>query len=206
MSNAVTENHHNHYDPTGIRFGMWLFLFTEILLFGTLFIVYAVYRFANSEPFHDASATLSILHGTVNTVVLLTSSLTVALSITALQKGQVKRSINLLLITILLAGVFLVIKFFEYKAKYHYGLFPGMEGYIELPTGQKQFFNLYFFMTGLHAIHVIIGMILLGIIAWYIRKGTINPTRYVYLENSGLYWHIVDVVWIFLFPLFYLII
>jgi cytochrome c oxidase subunit III len=206
MSHTSAESHDQHYDPVGIRFGMWIFLFTEILLFGGLFIVYAVYRFANSEAFHDASDNLSVLHGAINTVVLLTSSLTVAYSITAIQKGQTRRSFLLLMATILLAGVFLVIKYFEWKAKYDYGLFPGMEGFLEMPVGQKQFFNLYFFMTGLHAVHVIIGMLLLGIIAWHIRKGTINQQRYVYLENSGLYWHIVDVIWIFLFPLLYLII
>lgn len=206
MSHQAAENHDHHYDPTGIRFGMWLFLFTEILLFGGLFIVYAVYRYANSEAFHDASANLSILHGAVNTVVLLTSSLTVAYSITAMQKGETKRSFWFLVVTIALAGLFLVIKYFEWKAKYDYGIFPGQEGFLQMPHGEILFFSLYFFMTGLHAVHVVIGMILLGIIARHIWRGTINPRRYVYLENSGLYWHIVDVVWIFLFPLLYLII
>lgn len=205
MSNTSAAAH-EHYDPVGIRMGMWLFLFTEVLLFGGLFIVYAVYRFNNPEAFHEGSSYLNIFTGAANTVVLLTSSLTVALSITALQKGRVKLSIWMVAITILLALLFLVNKYFEWQSKYEYSLFPGMSSFIELPTGEKQFFYLYFFMTGLHAIHVIIGAVLLFIIALYIRKGKITQERDVYLENSGLYWHIVDVIWIFLFPLFYLII
>lgn len=205
MSNQSLETH-EHYDPIGIRMGMWLFLFTEVLLFGGLFVVYAVYRFNNPEAFHEGSSHLSIFTGALNTVVLLTSSLTVALSITALQKGRVKLSIWLILFTILLALYFLVNKYFEWQLKYENGYFPGMETFMAFPTGEKQFFNLYFFMTGLHAIHVIVGMVLFAVIAINIRKGNITPEREVYLENSGLYWHIVDIIWIFLFPLFYLII
>jgi cytochrome c oxidase subunit 3 len=186
--------------------GMWLFLFTEVLLFGGLFMVYAVYRFNNPEAFHAGSSHLSIFTGTLNTVVLLTSSLTVVLAINALQSGRVKLSVGMIAVTILLALYFLVNKFFEWQLKFEDGLFPGMQTFMEFPSGEKQFFNLYFFMTGLHAIHVIIGAALLFIIARHILRGTINPQRIVYLENSGLYWHIVDVIWIFLFPLFYLII
>jgi cytochrome c oxidase subunit III len=206
MSNHSAQIHDQHYDPIGIRMGMWLFLFTEVLLFGGLFIVYAVYRFNNPEAFHEGSSHLSIFTGTLNTIVLLTSSLTVVLSINALQSGRVKLSVWMIAVTILLALYFLVNKFFEWQLKYEDGLFPGMQTFIEFSSGEKQFFNLYFFMTGLHAIHVIIGAALLFIIARHILRGTINPQRYVYLENSGLYWHIVDVIWIFLFPLFYLII
>ncbi len=197
---------HEHYDPIGIRMGMWLFLFTEVLLFGGLFIVYAVYRFNHPAEFHEGSAHLSIFTGAINTIILLTSSLTVALSITAIQKGNIKLSIWMVVLTILFALAFLVNKYFEWNLKYEHGLFPGMETFKSFPTGEKQFFNLYFFMTGLHGIHVIVGIILLTVMAIHIRKGKITPTRYVYLENSGLYWHIVDVIWIFLFPLMYLII
>lgn len=205
MSQHTAETH-QHYDPIGIRMGMWLFLFTEVLLFGGLFLVYAVYRFNNHDAFHEGSTHLNIFTGTINTIILLTSSLTVALSITALQKGRVKLSIRLLIFTILFALAFLVNKFFEWQLKFEHGLFPGMETFMAFDAGEKQFFNLYFFMTGLHGIHVIVGAILLFVIILKIRSGKINPDRYVYLENSGLYWHIVDVVWIFLFPLFYLII
>lgn len=195
-----------HRDDVGTRMGMWLFLFTEVLLFGGLFIVYATYRFWNPEEFHHGSAQLDITVGTINTIVLLTSSLTVALSITALQKGNKKLSLWFLAITIILALTFLVNKYFEWGAKYEHGLFPGQEHFQELSKGESQYFFLYFFMTGLHAVHVIIGAILLLVIAIYIKKDKITQDYHVYLENGGLYWHIVDVIWIFLFPLFYLII
>ena len=195
-----------HFDPYGKKLGMWLFLFTEFLLFGGLFVVYAVYRSMNPEGFHLGSAELDLTVGAINTVFLLTSSLTVALSITALQKGNSKLAINLIMITILFAFAFMFNKYYEWTMKFEHGLFPGMEHFNELPVGEKQFFNLYFMMTGLHALHVIIGAILLLVVAWGIKKGTINQKRYIYLENGGLYWHLVDVIWIYLFPLFYLII
>ncbi len=205
-SQAASHDHVIHFDPYGKKMGMWLFLFTEVLLFGGLFIVYAAYRYLNQEAFHDGSAQLDVVIGAINTVILLTSSLTVALSITALQKGHTKRAVNLIWATIIFALIFLVNKYFEWMSKYEHGLFPGMDHFKELSTGETQFFNLYFFMTGLHAIHVIVGAILLFIIAIYIKKGSINKDRYIYLENGGLYWHLVDVIWIYLFPLFYLII
>ena len=203
---AVSHDHPVHFDAYGKKLGMWLFLFTEVLLFGGLFIVYATYRFMHPEAFHEGSAELNMIVGAINTAFLLTSSLTVAMSITAIQKGEIKRSIYLILATIGFALAFMVNKYFEWLSKYEHGLFPGQEHYKELSHGEAQFFNLYFFMTGLHAIHVIVGAILLLVIAWHIKKGTINKERYVYLENGGLYWHLVDVIWIYLFPLFYLII
>lgn len=205
-SQAVSHDDVIHFDPHGKKMGMWLFLFTEILLFGGLFIVYAAYRFLNPEAFHAGSAELNMPVGAINTVFLLTSSLTVALSITALQKGNGRKAYNLIMWTIVFAGAFMVNKYFEWYAKWEHGLFPGMDHYNELSHGEAQFFNLYFFMTGLHGIHVIIGAILLLIIAHYIKKGVVNQKRFIYLENGGLYWHLVDVVWIYLFPLFYLII
>lgn len=195
-----------HFDPYGKKLGMWLFLFTEFLLFGGLFVVYAVYRSMNPEAFHNGSAELDLTVGAINTVFLLTSSLTVALSITAIQKGNTKLSINLIMITILFALAFMFNKYYEWTMKFEHGLFPGMDHFNELSAGEAQFFNLYFLMTGLHAIHVIVGAILLLIVAWGIKKGSVNQKRYIYLENGGLYWHLVDVIWIYLFPLFYLII
>jgi len=195
-----------HFDAYGKKLGMWVFLFTELLLFGGLFIVYASYRFLNPEAFHIGSAELDLTVGAVNTVILLTSSLTVALSITALQKGNSKLAIDLIMLTVLLALAFMFNKYYEWTMKFEHGLFPGMDHFMELPSGEKQFFNLYFLMTGLHALHVIIGAILLLIVAYGIKKGSVNQNRYIYLENGGLYWHLVDVIWIYLFPLFYLII
>jgi len=205
-SQTVSHDDVIHFDPYGKKLGMWLFLFTEVLLFGGLFIVYAVYRYWNHEAFHEGSAQLDLTIGAINTVFLLTSSLTVALSITALQKGNTKLSVNLIMVTILFAGAFLFNKYYEYTMKYEHGLFPGMDHYNELPAGEAQFFNLYFFMTGLHAVHIIVGAILLLVVAYGIKKGSVTQQRFIYLENAGLYWHLVDVIWIYLFPLFYLII
>nr|NQU92202.1 cytochrome c oxidase subunit 3 family protein [Bacteroidota bacterium] len=205
-SESVSQNHTAHFDAYGIKLGMWLFLFTEVLLFGGLFIVYATYRFLNPEAFHEGSSQLNLVVGAINTVFLLTSSLTVALSITALQKGDSKKAIDLIMITIVFAVAFMFNKYYEWTIKFEHGMFPGMDHYKELPPGEAQFFNLYFLMTGLHAVHVIVGAILLLIVAWFIKKGSVNQQRIVYLENAGLYWHLVDVIWIYLFPLFYLII
>ncbi len=205
-THAVSHDDVIHFDPYGKKLGMWIFLFTEVLLFGGLFFVYATYRYLNHDAFHEGSGELDVVIGAINTVFLLTSSLTVALSITALQKGDTRRSVNLIIITILFAGAFMMNKYYEWTLKYEHGLFPGMDHYNELSAGEAQSFNLYFLMTGLHGIHVIIGAILLLIIAYHIKKGNVTKDRYVYLENGGLYWHLVDVIWIYLFPLFYLII
>ena len=197
--------HMLHRDDEGSRLGMWLFLFTEVILFGGLFAVYAVYRFMHPEDFHSASGQLNLTFGAVNTVVLLTSSLTVALSISAMQMGKVKQALGFLLFTILAAGTFMVNKYFEWGAKIDHGLFPGTDHFYELTNGESQFFYLYYFMTGLHGVHVIVGAILLAIMGIKIMQKKLTQDNYTLLENSGLYWHLVDVIWIFLFPLLYLI-
>lgn len=205
MSDLVLVNSGHNRDDEASKFGMWLFLFTELLLFGGLFLVYTIYRYLNAEAFLHASYELDVIMGTVNTVVLLTSSLTVALSITAIQKGDVKLSLWLIAATIFFALTFMVIKYFEWSAKIGHGLFPGMEHYNGLPPAEKMFFFLYYFMTGLHGLHVVVGAFLLAYIMWDIKKKRVTPDNYVFLENGGLYWHLVDIIWIFLFPLFYLI-
>jgi cytochrome c oxidase subunit 3 len=201
----VLPNSGHNRDDMSSKMGMWLFLFTELLLFGGLFLVYMIYRFIYHDAFLEASYDLNVLFGTVNTVVLLTSSMTVAMSITAMQKGNTKLSIRLIWLTIIAAGIFLVIKFFEWSAKFEHGLFPGMAHYGELANGERLFFFLYFFMTGLHGLHVIIGGIFLLYVIRGIQKKKIRQDKYMLLENSGLYWHLVDLIWIYLFPLFYLI-
>lgn len=198
--------HVAHRDDEGKRMGMWLFLFTEVLLFGGLFIVYAAYRFINPEDFHAGSQHLDWVIGTINTVILLTSSLTVALSISAIQNGNTKKAKILLYITLAFALAFLVNKYFEWGGKIHHGLFPGMEEFKHLTHGESLFFVLYFFMTGLHGLHIIAGGIFIGFILYYIGKGEVTSESYTLHENAGLYWHLVDVIWIYLFPLFYLII
>jgi cytochrome c oxidase subunit 3 len=201
----VLPNSGHNRDDASSKMGMWLFLFTELLLFGGLFLVYMIYRFIYHEEFLLASYNLNVLMGTINTVVLLTSSMTVAMSITALQKGDAKLAVRLIVVTIFAACIFLVIKYFEWSAKFEHGLFPGMEHYSTLPNGERLFFFLYFFMTGLHGLHVIVGGIFLLIVMKKIQNQKVNQDRYILLENAGLYWHLVDLIWIYLFPLFYLI-
>ena len=201
----VLPNSGHHRDDVSSKLGMWLFLFTELLLFGGLFLVYMVYRTIYSPDFLKASHELDVLIGAINTVVLLTSSMTVAMSITALQKGDKKLALTLILLTVLAAFIFLVNKYFEWDAKFSHGLFPGMEHYAQLPHGERLFFFLYFFMTGLHALHVIVGGAFLVFVYRFIRKGKVHQGRFIMLENAGLYWHLVDLIWIYLFPLFYLI-
>lgn len=197
--------HVEHRDDAGRKMGMWLFLFTELLLFGGLFLVYTIYRFANPQEFANGAHHLNVFIGTVNTVVLITSSLTVAISISAMQQGNKKLVLQMLGLTIFFALVFMVNKYFEWGHKIHYDLYPGSALFKAMPPGEALFFLLYYFMTGLHALHVVIGAIILGFMAWYVHKGEIHQTDYVLLENGGLYWHLVDLIWIFLFPLMYLI-
>lgn len=194
-----------HKDYTGAKIGMWLFLFTELLLFGGMFLVYSVYRTMHPEAFHHAAMELNVLIGTINTVVLLTSSLTMVLAITALQKGGRKLSVLFLVLTIAMAGVFMVNKYFEWSHKIHLGLYPNSPDLLDLPPGEILFYGLYYLMTGLHGFHVLVGMIILSVVAVMVWRGSITQTDFVKLENSGLYWHLVDLIWIFLFPLFYLI-
>lgn len=202
----TAEGHaHVHRDDYGAKMGMWLFLFTELLLFGGLFILYMAYRLQYSEAFHLAAKELNVGLGTFNTIILLTSSLTMALSIAALQRR--KRNLSLFLIgtTIVFAFGFLVVKFFEWSVKFSHGIFPGSSTLLEKEKGEIVFYGLYFSMTGLHGLHVIIGMIILTFMFVFVYRGTVNDDKYIKLENSGLYWHLVDLIWIFLFPLFYLI-
>jgi cytochrome c oxidase subunit III len=194
-----------HRDDIGAKLGMWVFIFTEILLFGGLFLVYAVMRNNFSTEFHQAAHHLNAFIGTINTVVLLLSSATVAMSITAVQKGNNKLAVMLLFFTLLCAAVFMVNKYFEWGHKIHIGLYPGSDLMLTMSHGQVMFFSLYFFMTGLHMFHLVVGGIILTIVMIKVNRGTINASKYVLLENGGLYWHLVDLIWIFLFPLLYLI-
>lgn len=201
----VLPNSGHNRDDISSKMGMWLFLFTEVLLFGGLFLVYLIYRVVYHEDFLHASYELDVVIGTVNTIVLLVSSMTVAMSITAIQKGNKKLALNLLWLTLAAALIFLINKYFEWTAKFDHGLFPGMEHFNQMEHGERLFFFLYFFMTGLHGLHVIVGGIFIGFVIRGIRKNRVTQDRYMLHENAGLYWHLVDLIWIYLFPLFYLI-
>jgi cytochrome c oxidase subunit 3 len=176
-----------------------------MLLFAGLFVVYSVYRFRNATAFHLAANELSVVVGTINTIILLVSSATIAMSITAMQKKNKKLALLLLFITLLLGLAFLVNKYFEWGHHIKDHIYPGSPILALRGHGDVLFYGLYFFMTGLHALHIIIGMAFIGVIAGFILRDKIDSENYVLLENSGLYWHLVDLIWIFLFPLFYLI-
>ncbi len=194
-----------HRDDLASKTGMWFFLFTEMLLFGGLFIVYSVYRFRNAEAFHLAAQELKVVIGTINTIILLISSSTIAMSITAIQKKNKRLALLLLGTTILLGIAFLVNKYFEWGQHLKEHIYPGSPVLALRGQGDVLFYGLYFFMTGLHALHIIIGLIFIIVITSKIYRDKIRYDNFVLLENSGLYWHLVDLIWIFLFPLFYLI-
>ncbi len=197
-------------DHTGARIGMWLFLFTEILLFAGLFLLYAVYRAKFPEDFHFCAGTPDTLMGGINTAVLLTSSLTMVLAVVSFEKGMRKLTSLFLGGTLLLGLLFLVNKYFEWSAKFAHGLYPNSEVLASHTPGEAVYYSLYYLMTGLHGLHIVIGLVILVVmlVKTYGAAGPSEELRdrhMILLENSGLYWHLVGVVWIFLFPLFYLI-
>ena len=202
---SAEEAHVWRVDYTSAKMGMWVFLFTEVLLFGGMFVIYSVYRAVHPEDFHHAAQELDVLLGTFNTLILLTSSLTMALSISFIQRGNKRWSIYCLSITIICGFGFLVNKYFEWGAKFSHGLYPSSPEMLHHPPGEILFYSLYYVMTGLHGIHVLAGVAVMAWILYYIANEAIHKTDFIWLENTGLYWHLVDVIWIFLFPLFYLI-
>jgi cytochrome c oxidase subunit 3 len=192
--------------------GMWVFLVTEIMFFGGLFGAYIVYRSLYHDSFEIGSNLLNVKFGAANTIVLIGSSLTMALAINAAQAGRrAKEQVMWLLLTILLGAAFLAVKFtFEWSADYREHLIPGFGFVIRPEWGAAghhvpMFFCFYFFMTGLHAIHMIVGIPILAVMAGLASRNKFNADYNAPLENTGLYWHFVDIVWIFLFPLLYLV-
>ncbi len=213
---AHDEAHHpalaHHFDSLAQQseattLGMWVFLVTEVLFFGGLFATYMVYRSWYPDAFAAASHELDITLGTVNTVVLITSSLTMALAVHAAQLGQRKLLMTFLILTMILGAAFLGIKSVEYYHKFVEHHVPGADFRFEKEyiRHAQIFFSLYFVMTGLHALHMIIGIGIMLVILWWSWNGTITEEYSSPIEISGLYWHFVDIVWIFLFPLLYLI-
>lgn len=194
------------------KMGMWVFIVNEILFFGGLFCAYIVFRAWYPDLFQQAALQLNTFWGAVNTVVLIGSSITVAMAIRSAQKNQIRGLRINLLITIALAFVFLLIKYFEYTHKFHLGIYPGglynpVPEIAETLTHPQAnvFFSIYYMLTGVHLLHVVIGI---GLIYWiYLRatKNEFSSAYYTPVEIVGLYWHLVDLIWIFLFPLLYLI-
>jgi len=189
------------------RLGMWAFLLTEVMFFGGLFVGYTVYRTAYPAGFMAGSQHLDISLGTLNTAVLISSSLTMALAVHAAQVGRRQILVRCLLLTMLLGLAFLGIKGYEYVHKYHESLVPGVRFSAAGPyaTEMEVFLVLYFIMTGLHALHMVIGLGLLAVLVVLAGRGVLSAEYHTPVEAIGLYWHFVDIVWIFLYPLLYLI-
>lgn len=205
MNYPIGGSSEKHRDYTGAKLGMWLFLATEVLFFVGPLLLYAAYRYRYGADFAAASSSLNLAIGSFNTAILLTSSLTMALSVAAAGRGRAGLSMIFLLATIILGGVFLFDKYIEWGAKIGHGIYPSSEGLLKLKRGEVIFFGLYFFTTGLHGLHVLAGVFLLAGIFVMAALGRIKQADFIKIENSGLYWHIVDVIWIYLFPLFYLV-
>jgi cytochrome c oxidase subunit 3 len=251
-AHAHAEHHaaHQHHFDTMLQqkeaaiLGMWVFLLTEILFFGGLFVVYMIYRVWYFDAFAEASRRLSLFWGGLNTVVLIFSSLTMAMGVRSAQTNKRKATVNWLILTMLLGAVFLGVKAIEYSDKFANHEVPGVNfvwdyehqqevaaaaaggaeaehaleakeageehRQLSMTTEQLQrttqlYFSLYFTMTGLHALHMIIGICLMAVITWMAHKGKFDANYYTPVELGGLYWHFVDIVWIFLFPLLYLV-
>ena len=203
----------HHFDDMGQQaeastLGMWVFLVTEIMFFGGLFMAYLVYRHASPMGFQEASHHLNLYWGAANTVILIVSSLTMALAVRAAQTSQPARTqVFWLVSTMILGAAFLGIKAIEYTDKFTHHTVPGPSFQWDgvYPKPAEQFYSLYFAMTGLHALHMIIGIGIMSVIAWMAWRKTFDSEYYTPVEVAGLYWHFVDIVWIFLFPLLYLI-
>jgi cytochrome c oxidase subunit 3 len=228
-----THHYAHHYDSAEHEYdtskqGIWAFLATEILMFGGLFVGYAIFHHIYPEVFRIGSTFTDWYMGAANTIVLLTSSLTMALGIYYIQKGKPKTSMNMLLLTILCGFMFMGIKYVEYSHKIHLGLKPGSwytatsnpeqakevlehvhqrlgDSVEKVPDNLALYFSFYYMMTGLHGIHVLIGMALIFWIWLRMRRGDFSPEHYTAVEGVGLFWHLVDLVWIYLFPLLYLV-
>jgi cytochrome c oxidase subunit III len=202
----------HHFDDLGQQheaatLGMWLFLATEVLFFGGLFTAYMLYRVWYPETFGAASRTLDITLGTVNTMVLITSSLTMALAVHAAATDERRKLMMFLVITMALGLAFLGIKGIEYYQKFEEHHIPGFGFHFEgaAPERANLFFSLYFAMTGLHALHMIIGLGIMTVMLFMAWRGRFSARWHTPIEISGLYWHFVDIIWIFLFPLLYLV-
>jgi cytochrome c oxidase subunit 3 len=225
-ASAAAAHDHGHHGPKWLqhhfdmpvqqfeaaKLGMWLFLGQEVLFFSGLFVAYGIVRAAYPEAFAAGSGELDKIMGAINTIVLLFSSLTAALAVRSAQLGERSRVSLLLAITIACAFIFLIVKYFEYSAKFEHGLLPGnhwhphlAEGHPAFPAHTHVFFGIYFMLTGLHGVHVAIGIGVLGWILWKNNRGDFSPEWWTPVDLAALYWHLVDLIWIYLFPLLYLI-
>lgn len=215
---ADHKHHHAHHfrsamhEFSSAKEGIWVFMVTEILMFGGLFVGYFIFHSIYPEMFHIGSQFLDWKLGALNTVVLLFSSWTMAMSINLIQRGMSKKANLALLTTIACGAIFMVVKYFEYSHKFHDGLLPGKffshpmpEELMNVAQNIGMYFGFYFAMTGMHGIHVLIGMSLIAWVLFRNMRGDFNPHYFTAVEGVGIFWHIVDLIWIFLFPLLYLV-
>lgn len=225
---VIETGHHDHHDHDhpeylqhhfvsaeqqfdSAKMGIWLFLVTEVLLFSGMFVAYAVFRAWHPEAFTETFSKLNMYFGLFNTFVLLTSSFTMVMAINSIQHNDAQKMVRYLWITVALGLVFMLVKTVEYKEKYDGGIFFWLwephghhyEALKEVAYAQI-FMKIYFVATGIHGLHVLIGMGILSWVAWQGMQGRWSAEYYNYVEVSGLYWHLVDIIWIFLFPLLYL--
>ncbi|MES2963406.1 MAG: cytochrome c oxidase subunit 3 family protein [Bdellovibrionota bacterium] len=218
LAHAAHYDNHEHEYQTGKQ-GVWLFLATEVLMFGGLFVGYAIFHHLFPEIFAVGSKFTNWKYGTANTVVLLTSSLTMALGIHFIQVGKQKAAFWNLIVTILCGAIFMGIKYIEYSHKIHLGLMPGswFTGNPDIlaqeigmsadaiPANLPLYFSFYYMMTGLHGFHVLIGMGAIAWVTWRLKRGDFSTQHYTAVEGVGLFWHLIDLIWIYLFPLLYLV-
>lgn len=192
-------------DYTASKLGFWLFLFTELMLFGAMFLVFSFFFYRMSEEFVQASSSLNIFLGGANTFILLISTYFMGMSLIHVKKSEFTEAKKKIYITIGLSLVFLLIKYFEWMAEINHGIYPNSELLNAKENGEILFFGLYFTMTGFHGLHIIIGIFLMLWVINLISKQKVTSSKYVILENIALYWDLVHLVWVFLFPLFYII-
>lgn len=216
MSNTTpsTGHHHHahHFESAEHEFqaskqGMWLFMVTEVLMIGAIFVGYFVFRARFPEAFHEAHKLLNVKLGALNTAVLIFSSYTMVRGVSAAQRGENKKCLRFLGVTVAMGAIFCIVKYFEYSHKIHEGTLPGgLYTFAGLTLPQApMFFSFYFIMTGIHAFHVVVGMSLITWIMFRVKRGEITPEFFTPVELVGFYWHFVDLVWIYLFPLLYLL-
>lgn len=213
MADQALARHEEHFESMdrqklAATFGMWVFLASEILFFGALFTMFASYRAQAPEAFILAVKHNTLYWGSGNTVVLLTSSLFIALAVHMTRHKRPKASTLWTWATVMLGLLFLGIKAYEYSLHFHQGIYPGGQGMWfreeHRPPGAAAFWTLYYLMTGLHALHVTVGVVLLAVVGLLIHRGRIDAHRPQILENAAMYWHLVDIIWLFLWPCLYL--
>ncbi|MBK3517261.1 cytochrome c oxidase subunit 3 [Carboxylicivirga marina] len=185
--------------------GVWLFIFIELLLFAGLFLLYAVYRYKNGMAFDLAASELSVASGVWNTIIILSGSLVMAFASIAIRKGNKMAALFWLLGVLFIGFMFLVNRYFEWKGRIDFGLFPGSEELARLGHGDVLFFGLYFFMTGLHALHLLAGFVVLIYVTSKVNNNSLGANNYALLDKTGTYWHLATLIWVLIFPLFYLL-